>query len=202
MGVVPVVVAILVGLLAGLLALPVYVAFCFQGVDALGGQITIHWLFGLVCSRIRVPEVGKPLTEQRATPEAATVRARTAQRGGRAGVVAALRQAAFRQRVSRLVKDLVRAAHLRGLRLRIRLGLGDPADTGRLWAFFGPLTAVMQNLLDADLQIEPDFMDPVFEFEAEGRMLLIPLQILILVLGFALSPASLRVWRTLKGRHA
>ena len=49
-------------------------------------------------------------------------------------MLAVVRQSGFRRRLYRLVKDLVRAAHLQRLRLRIRLGLGDPADTGRLSA--------------------------------------------------------------------
>lgn len=40
----------------------------------------------------------------------------------------------------------VAAAHLHQFRLRMRLGLGDPADTGLLWAVVGPLNALAQGM--------------------------------------------------------
>jgi len=38
----------------------------------------------------------------------------------------------------------------------------------------------------------------VLEFQAHGRALVIPLQLLALLISFALSPASIRAWRTLR----
>jgi hypothetical protein len=118
-----------------------------------------------------------------------------------ANALAVLRQAAFRRRVLRLVRDLLAAAHLRHLQLRLRLGLGDPADTGCLWALMGPVSAWSQTLRDARVQIEPEFMGAVLEFQAQGQARLVPLQLLTLVVVFALSPVSLRAWRTFQGTH-
>jgi len=198
MGAVPVIIAIILGLPVLLLALPIDVAFRVEGIETFNGQIAICWMFGLVRFRVRIPGVSK---SPRA-PKATKVRVKPDKRSGRPNVLALLRQAAFRRRVYRLAADLVGAAHLRRLYLRMRLGLGDPADTGRLWALVGPLNAVAQNLRDADVQIEAEYLDPVFEFQARGRLLLVPLQFLILAIGFALSPASIRAWRTMKGHHA
>jgi hypothetical protein len=94
------------------------------------------------------------------------------------------------------VQDLVAAAHL-ALRLDLRLGLGDPADTGRLWAVVGPLAVMAQDLRSVQLRIEPEFMEPVLEFEAEGRMRFMPLRLVALAIAFALSPAAIRAWLTL-----
>lgn len=198
MGAVPVSVALVLGLLVLLLAVPVDVAFRFEGIEAFEGQMTIRWLFGLVRFRIRMPGVGEPRPE----PQAAKARRTSDRRSGRAQALAVLRIATFRRRVYRLAADLFRALHPRGLRLKMRLGLGDPADTGRLWAFVGPLNVMAQSLCDACVQIEPEFMDPVLEFQAEGRLLLVPLQLLMLAIGFALSPSSIRAWRTFRGGHA
>jgi hypothetical protein len=52
------------------------------------------------------------------------------------------------------------------------------------------------------VRIEPEFVEPVLEFKADGRLWLIPLRFLALVLGFALSPPTIRAWRTLRGNHA
>ena len=82
----------------------------------------------------------------------------------------------------------------------MRIGLGDPADTGLLWAFLGPLSAL--PLRNAELRLEPEFVDPVLELEADGRLLLVPLRFLILAVAFALSPPTIRAWSTLRGNHA
>ena len=196
---------VVVGVLAGLLvllALPVEAAFRLEGIEAFTGQITIRWLFGLVRIRIPVPGVRERPAKPAAEREAARKRPRRKARRGPARVLAVLGQTAFRRRAYRLVEDLVRAVHVSQLRRRMRLGVGDPADTGRLWAVVGPLNAAAQGLRGAEVQIEPEFMDPVLEFRAQGRVLVVPLQVLALAVSFALSPPSIRAWRTLKGGHA
>ncbi len=190
---------VLLGLLL-LLAVPVDAAFRLEGIEAFGGQIAIRWLFGLVRIRIPLPGVRERPAKPAAEREAARKRPRRTSRPARG--LAVLGQTAFRRRVYRLVQDLVRAVRLSQLRLRMRLGLGDPADTGRLWAVMGPLNAAAQRLRGAEVQIEPEFVDPVLEFRAEGRLLLVPLRILALAVSFALSPPSIRAWRTLRGGHA
>jgi hypothetical protein len=195
------VVAGLPGLVLILLAVPVDVEFRLEGIEPFAGEVGVRWLFGLVRFRIPVPRAGKRAPRPEARPKAARARARPKTRGLHRNVLAALWQAAFRRRVYRLVGDLVRAVHLHRLRLLMRLGLGDPADTGRLWAIVGPLNAVAQ-LRNSELRIEPEFVDPVLEFQADGRLLLVPLRFLILAIAFALSPPAIRAWRTLKGNHA
>jgi len=194
------VVAGLLGLVLLLLAVPVGVEFRLEGIEPLNGEVGVRWLFGLVRFRIPVPRAGKPTPRPEAKPEA-RARARPKARVRHRNVLAALGQAAFRRRAYRLVGDLVRAVRLRRLRLLMRLGLGDPADTGRLWAVVGPLNAVAQ-LRNAELRIEPEFVEPVLEFKADGRLLLVPLRFLILAIAFALSPPTIRAWSTLRGSHA
>ncbi|HET6921646.1 MAG TPA: hypothetical protein VFI16_00735, partial [Anaeromyxobacteraceae bacterium] len=119
------VVAGLLGLVLLLLAVPVDLEFRLAGIEPFAGEVGGRWLFGLVRFRIPVPPAG-PRPE--AGPKAARARARPKAGGRRRRVLAALGQGAFRRRVHRLVRDLVRAVHLRRLRLLMRLGLGDPAD--------------------------------------------------------------------------
>jgi len=185
-----------------LLAVPVEVAFRGRGVEPLEGRVTIRWLFGLVRFRVPVPGVAKPKRpDPGAEPETEEAREKPKKRGGRTRALSVLGQAAFRRRLCRLVRDLVRAAHPSQLGLHVRLGLGDPADTGRLWGFVGPLVAAAGSARDVELRIEPEFEGLVCEFEAHGRLLLVPVQFLFLAVVFALSPTSIRAWRTLRG-HA
>jgi hypothetical protein len=202
---------VLLALLVLLLAVPFGVTFRFEGIgfkeigfegdDAFKGQIAIRWMFGLVRFRIPVPAAAKP-HESTTKPQAKKKRGKPKNRRSHRNFFAVLRQAAFRRRVYRLVRDLIRAAHFDQLRLRIRLGLGDPADTGRLWVLAGPLNAAARNLRNAEVQIEPEFMDTVLEFQADGRLMLVPLQLLVVAIAFALSPSSIRAWRTLNASHA
>jgi len=192
-----VVVAALLGLVVLVLAVPVSIVFRFDGLEGLNGRISIGWLFGLVRFGFDVPDADKREATAPATRRARRRRAKSGWRGGGSRAWAVLRRAPFRRRVVRLVKDLVAAAHPRNLRLRVRLGLGDPADTGRLWAIVGPLGAMARNLRDAEVHLEPEFVEPVLEFDAQGRLLLVPLQFIALAVAFVFSPASLRAWWTL-----
>ncbi|MDX1813007.1 MAG: DUF2953 domain-containing protein, partial [Gammaproteobacteria bacterium] len=109
-----------------------------------------------------------------------------------------LKQSAFRSRLFKFIKDVLRATHLHDLKLRIRIGLGDPADTGQAWAFFGPLAAMAANVRKAEVRIEPEFMDSVFEIYSYGRFHLVPFEFIALTIAFALSPPSLRAWRSMR----
>jgi hypothetical protein len=205
-------------LLLLLLAVPLELAFRFEGIEPLNGQVVLRWLFGLVRFRIAVPGAGKRRPAEGEEPPSAPQpagkgaqrppgrpRGSERERKGRPNVLALLREAELRQRCVRLLSDVMSAAHLSELKLRVRLGLGDPADTGRLWAIVGPLGLLARRLRNADVRIEPAFMEPVLEFQAQGRSRLIPLQLLALAIGFVLSPVSVRAWRTLmptRGSHA
>lgn len=202
MGAVLVAVAVPVGLVLLLLAVPVDVAFRLDGPEALRGQITVRWLLGLVRLRRPVPGAPGPPPAPGTGVGARRRRTRRGDRGRPARIAAVLRQDAFRRRAFRFVRDLVRAVGLRRLRLRLRLGLDDPADTGRLWALVGSLNALVPYPPGAIVQLEPEFREPSLEFHADGRLVLVPLRFLILAVAFALSPSSIRAWRTLGGSHA
>jgi len=195
-----VVVAVAVALPVLLLAVPVDLAFRLEGNGSIKGEVAIRWMFGLLRFRIQVPRRRKA---RRGRPDSGSQATKVRSRGSRrARALAVLRHAAFRRRVVRLIEELVGAAHLRQLGLWMRVGLGDPADTGRLWAFVGPLNAVAHNLRTAEIRIEPEFVEQAFEYEARGRVLVVPLRIVATALAFALSPSSIRAWRTLRHSHA
>jgi hypothetical protein len=177
-----------------LLVLPMELAFECVRKDGIAGQVTIRLLFGWVDVRIPIrPGNGAPKPARSPEPKGNRRPAR---------VLGMLRQAPFRQRLYRLVKDLGDAVRFHRLYLHLRLGLGDPADTGMLWAFIGPLSVMAKKVRNAEVLLEPDFMDAVFEFHAQGHLRLVPLQCILLVLGLVLSPASIRAWRTAPPRYA
>lgn len=185
-----------------LLAVPVSVVFQLERTETLRGRISIQWLLGLVRLAIPIPQHSRPLAQSEMDRKVKKPRRKRRRSATGPNALAVLRQAAFRRRACRFVTDLIRAMHPRQLRLSMRLGLGDPADTGCLWAFVGPLGAAAQNIRDVDVQIEPEFIDATFDFNAHGQLRLIPLQFLILIIMFAFSPSSIRAWRTLTAAHA
>lgn len=191
-------VGLLLALFLALLGVPVAIAFRISHGDGetgatTRGQVHFRWLFGLVRFRIAIPT--KSGTEKKHGHQL-HIKEREQKSSGRSvGAFAILRQSAFRHRAFRFLKDVFRATHARDLYLRLRIGLGDPADTGRLWALLGPVAGLATNVSTAVVRIEPEFMDPVFELESQGKFRLIPLQFIALALAFALSPPSLRAWR-------
>lgn len=99
-----------------------------------------------------------------------------------------------------LVRRLLAAIHIRHLTVRARLGLDDPADTGRLWAVMGPVSALLALPKAARIDIEPDFADQVLMFTGDGHIRVVPLELLILVLVFLLSPKTLRAYWAMRPR--
>lgn len=182
--------AIFLSLIVILLAIPVTLTYRLYWKQTLSANIRLKWAFGLVRADVS-PDNAIAKADQ---PEAA--RKKTGQRdkshARKANFMAAIRQRSFRRRIIRFLSDAWRAIHKKNVRLLVRLGLGDPADTGQLWAVFGPLSAMLASLRDIRIAVEPDFLDTTFEVDSSGTIRLIPLQFMILALGLLFSPP---IWR-------
>lgn len=188
----------LAGLLI-LLAVPVELTFKIGHTKKTDGQVNVRWLFGLVRFYIDIPGTAKPkkpkkkITRYQSKP----VKEPRPHRGksGSKNILSLLKQPIFRRRLYRFLRELLRATHSHDLDFRLRIGLGDPADTGRLWAFLGPVAAMTANIHSATISITPEFTDQVFEINSQGNFRLIPLQFIVLTTEFVLSPHILRTWR-------
>ena len=189
----------LLALVIALLAVPLTVVFSIHRIKQTQGHVRFRWLFGLVRFQLRIPQAAsaelgdEPRPEPTAKKKAASPGKRS-KKGNPRGILSLLKQSAFRRRVYQFMRDLLAATHAQHLFLRLRIGLGDPADTGRLWAIIGPIAGLAQNLRSAEVRIEPEFMDPLFEVETHGRFRLVPIQFIALATGFLLSPTMLRAW--------
>ncbi len=184
-------------MLVALLIIPLGLSFELSFQESLRGQVRIRWLFGIV--RIRLFQPRKASSED-VKPVRKTHKAgRRQNEPKRRNFGAVVRQDAFRQRIYKFVRDLWRMLHRKNLKLHTRIGLGDPADTGQLWAFVGPICALFANIREATIDVEADFDEPVFEFEGSGTIEFIPLQMIYLTLGMLLSPP---VWKGLRQINA
>lgn len=186
---------LLLALVIALLAVPLTVVFSVHRTEETRGVVRIRWLFGLVRLGVRMPRPDKSRKQPPAATEKKAGPPRRKKKKRHAGrLLSLIRQRDIRSRTYRFIRDIRRATHAQDLFLRLRIGLGDPADTGRLWAIVGPVAGLAQNIRAAVVRIEPDFTDPVLEVESHGRVRLVPIQFIALAAAFVLSPTMLRAW--------
>ena len=76
----------------------------------------------------------------------------------------------------------------------LRFGIGDPADTGVVWGCLGPISGFLYSLNNKNFAIEPDFFEPAFDLEAEGRLSIVPFEIILIFLRFLISPTVLKAY--------
>ena len=184
---------IFLSLVVILLAMPVTLTYQLFWKQTLSANIRLNWAFGLVRTDLS-PDQHKPKPGK---TEAARKKAgrRSKSKGRKTGFLAAIREASFRRRIVRFLSDVWRAIHKKNVRLLVRMGLGDPADTGQLWAVLGPLSGMFARLRDISIVIAPDFLDTTLEVDSSGTIRLIPLKFLFLALGLLFSPP---IWRGIR----
>jgi hypothetical protein len=175
--------------LVALLAAPVTLTYQVSWQQAYQGKMTLYWLFGLVRIQFPIAETEKTAEERKTAIRKKRVKKSSAIKSN---PIAAIRQKNFRQRIFRFIRDLWQAIHKQNLSFRVRIGLGDPADTGQLWAIIGPLSGMLACVQEASIEIKPEFVDTVFELDSSGNIRFIPLQMIYLVIGLLLSPS---IWK-------
>ena len=181
---------IFLSLVVILLALPVTLTYQLSWKETLSASVRLNWAFGLVRADVSPGRTKAKAGEPKSARKKAGRRKKAKNR--KTNAMAAFRQPSFRRRIFRFVSDLWHALHKKNVRLLVRAGLGDPADTGRLWAALGPLSGMLARWRDVRIMIEPDFIDATFEVDSSGTIRVIPLQVTIIALGLLVSPA---VWR-------
>lgn len=183
----------LLAIVLGVLALPVEIRFsaAFDGPDgALRREGRLRWAFGLV--RVALGTGGR---EKIPRPRREVRR----QRPSRFNVRRLVLNPNFWMRLKLLLRRLLGAVHWRRLRFHARVGMDDPADTGRL---SGLVSAVLAPMAPGfpELSIEPVFDGPTLSFQCDGEVRLIPLQVAWVLLSFAAAPTTWRVlWPAFRG---
>ena len=173
-----------------LLAIPIAFEFRVAWPGAARSEVVLVWALGLLRFRLPTDRAEETPTAEKSLPESVSLSGKTPP-----NVWAAVRQRPFRQRLYRLGRDLWYSIGKENVRVRARIGLGDPADTGQLWAAFGPVAGLLANVKDISMLLEPDFDDATFEFDGRGKVQLVPLRIIGILLGFLFSPV---IWRGMR----
>ena len=185
-------------IVVGLLAIPLTLTFRVAWREAFDNDFLVKWAFGLIQTRIPIEGTSSSAKPPQTDDRKPRIGDRSS--GKSWNILAAVRHRGFRQRVFRFMKALWRAVRKRDVRLRVRLGLGDPADTGRLWAALGPISGLLANVPDASIRIEPEFQDATIELESSGSIRIIPLQLIYLTAALLLSPLVWQGLRQARGR--
>jgi hypothetical protein len=186
-------VVLFIAALVALLAIPLTLTFQVSWQGAFSNDAELKWAFGLVRKRI-LPAKSKPVTSKSEQPGRRTSRSRRST-GTNLNLLNALRQKDFRGRITRFVGDVWHAAHKEDVKMRLRIGLGDPSDTGQLWAVLGPISGILGSDREVSVEIEPEFIDETLELVGNGSIRIIPLQMIYLAAALMLSPP---VWRVIK----
>lgn len=180
-------------LLIALLAIPLTLNFQLSWKHVFERDIKLQWAFGLVRLRIPFRQPKSPSPQGEALEQRIDRLERSYSK--RQNFFAVVRQKTFRRRIIRFISDLWHTVHKRNLTLRIRVGLGDPADTGQLWGILGPVAGILANVQEASITIEPEFLDATFELNSSGSIRIIPLQMVCLAVALLLSPT---IWRGIR----
>jgi hypothetical protein len=179
-----------------LLAVPIVFAWRVAWPADADNRMELRWLFGLV--RVRLPDSAGGAAPSAAGRDGSGRFHEYEARGG-TRIFRAFAYRPFRRRLVRYLRRLWQLIDKDDVRLRVRIGLDDPAATGQLWAVMGPLAALLAVPGSVVVSIEPDFVDQAFEVDSSGRLRVVPLQMLASTLALAFSPDLWRGLRRMRG---
>ena len=179
---------IVVFILFLLLIIPVEFIFNYKNFESPVKKVYLSWFFGILSFEI-YPK--KPSSNEKKE-----VKTRSEKKKGMSfsKIRKILGNGKFTGKTYNTIRRLLSSVKPDLKKLYLKIGLEDPADTGMLWGLIGPLSGVLYGFTHKDLLIEPDFLDPAFNVETEGKFTIIPLEILLIALGYILSPVVIKTY--------
>ncbi len=169
----------LVALFIALLAVPIDLVFLVERGGESRSRARVNWLWGLL---------GKDIHRGEKKPEKEPKKRRRRVRP----FLSAMRSKGFVRRALRFLRDLLRRVKVRDLTLDAQVGLGDPFQTGMLFALVGPATVSLTALPTASVSVRPGFDVDGFMGRFSGDVRVVPLSVIALIAGFLLSLPTLR----------
>jgi hypothetical protein len=158
-------------------------------------RLRLSWLFGMV-SREITGEKKKPEEKRRATK----IKKKHGLRNARL-VFSIIKTRGFLRQFKELVKGVFSCFKFRDLVADFKIGLGDPADTGLLFAFISPATVFLGSSHLHQIRIEPSFAeDAILQGYSQGKVRLRPIKLAPPLLKFVFSLTALRIAKTLISR--
>jgi len=155
-----------------LLAIPVDVTFRVEKSTDFKSRVRVRWLFGLI---------GKDISGEKKK-----------RKGNIKPLLAMLRTRRFPRKLFKFARSTFPLLKVRELKLNLRVGLDDPAETGLFFAIIGPMMVYIRSLPSLDIQVEPDFEGESLRGHFRGDIRACPIQFVGLCVAFALSPTTIR----------
>ena len=179
--------ASLAGLVIFILSVPLDLTFSLDTQERSKFRLRFSWLFGLVSKEAKKGKQKKP-EEKPAKKSRFDFRT----------TLRILRTKGLLRQVKSLIKGILGQLRIRELIADLRVGLGNPADTGVLFAFVGPTTVFVNSLTTHQLMVQPAFGDEaVLDGYLSGHIRLWPIRLVTVFLTAAFSLTTIRVIRTL-----
>ena len=177
--------ASLAGFVVLVLSVPIDLAFSVKKTDSFRSRARVSWLFGLV---------GKELTGEGKGPEGAKKKAEqpkeTKRRIPRFALVF-MKSGGLRRNLMKLLWRLLRAIKIREMNINVKVGLGDPADTGVLLALVNPVMFGLASSSPLNFNVEADFQEATFQGRGAGPIRIVPIRFVPPILMFLLSPSTI-----------
>ena len=155
-------------------------------------RLRFSWLFGLV---------SKEMTGKKEKPEKKRKAAKGKKRHRRQDtrvIFSILKTKGVLRQFQELLKGVFSCLKFRDLVADFKIGLGDPADTGLLFAIIGPAAAILGSSHHHQIRFEPSFSDDaVLQGYSHGTVRLHPIHLAAPFLKFAFSLSAIRVVKTL-----
>ena len=157
-------------------------------------NLRLAWLFGLVSK-----EITKKKKKPEYKKEADNGKRKPRKRGlGPKTILKILRARGLLGQIKLLLKGILRLPWIKDLAADLKVGLGDPGDTGLLFALIGPATFFVGSSFPNQIKVQPSFADEaVLEGSLHGALRLRPVQLIPPLLRFVFSLPTIRVVKIL-----
>lgn len=181
-------------LLVVLLAIPAKLYFSLSWPLMANNALRLHWLFGLVNLHLPIKHAGHSAGKKQNSNH--QVKKRTpAKRKSSPRRDSLAQNRTLLYPMLRFAIRCWQSIEKYEVHLKLRVGLGDPADTGRLFGIVAPLVAVFSQPNEVNVEMVPEFDESVVEVESDGGIGFVPLQLIGLFAYVLIIPA---VWRAIR----
>ena len=196
-----------------LLLVPVDIKAMWRWDESSKSQIRVVWLFGLISKDLdpkdltsgEKSEKKKKKTTKEVPPKDKIEDEGMDQSDGKKGGkwitgkkgLSILRTEGLMRNLERLALGTARAIEVHYLKVSLKVGFEDPADTGIVFGFLWSVAAPFNVLDSADITIESSFEDEVFEGDASCSFRIRPIIALLPIFRFIFSVPTLKMAWTL-----
>jgi len=157
-------------------------------------SLKLVWLFGLVSRDVR--QAGKKTRQKREAEFSGKVGSDWLKRIRVTFEI--LQTKGLLTQLRRFIIRTFKRIQVKELAANLRVDLENPADTGLLFAFIGPVNLLIDYFLSYPIKIEPSFTgESLLTGYANGVVKVMPIQMTASVIGLALSLPAFRVIKKL-----